>query len=414
MQTPPTILTFQGRLYDLEPPYNVGKHMPELVINVSNFISPLCYTVLRLEPYTTCPFKCVYCYARWYMKSPTNIVYPRYKALDMFRSFVKKVYRRGLKPIPFRLSTLVDPFPPHEQLYRFSEKMLSVASDYEYPLIINTKSVYFAYDPIKKYLLGLLDKRLAILQISVSVLRESVARVLEPVAPDPIKRLDAVKELGSTDVPIAIRLSPFIPFASPSTREDIEQFALLAKEVGVKHVIVETIRFESSGIGDLLRRLGITNIVFEGYSIREVDGLKPVSRASLKIVEGIYHILSRELEKHGIAFATCKEGLFDFHTASDCCGAYLLRDAAIRLTLYDVYRHVVESGTKSTSFSQEIDLLRDVSKRYSRLFGDDVSVYPREVSKPLKNHEKKLVRVLRNRELLSHVAPHLARRILSS
>ena len=38
----------------------------DLVINVSNHISSLCYSVLRFEPYRECEYKCLYCYARWY------------------------------------------------------------------------------------------------------------------------------------------------------------------------------------------------------------------------------------------------------------------------------------------------------------------------------------------------------------
>jgi len=40
--------------------------MSELVVGVSSIISPLCYSALRLEPYTQCPFSYLYCYARWY------------------------------------------------------------------------------------------------------------------------------------------------------------------------------------------------------------------------------------------------------------------------------------------------------------------------------------------------------------
>jgi DNA repair photolyase len=50
------------------------------------------------------------------------------------RRYVKYVYRRGLRPIPFRLSTLADSFTPHEELYRFSEYVLKVALNYGQPL----------------------------------------------------------------------------------------------------------------------------------------------------------------------------------------------------------------------------------------------------------------------------------------
>ncbi|HID41649.1 MAG TPA: radical SAM protein, partial [Pyrodictium sp.] len=36
----------------------------ELGIKPSSYISSLCYSVLRLEPFTGCSFGCTYCYAR--------------------------------------------------------------------------------------------------------------------------------------------------------------------------------------------------------------------------------------------------------------------------------------------------------------------------------------------------------------
>ena len=79
----------------------------DLVINVSNHISSLCYSVLRFEPYGECEYKCLYCYARWY----------RGGRVSSFRAFLKlarRVNEMKLKPIPVRLSTLVEPFQPVE------------------------------------------------------------------------------------------------------------------------------------------------------------------------------------------------------------------------------------------------------------------------------------------------------------
>ncbi|MEM2628214.1 MAG: radical SAM protein, partial [Ignisphaera sp.] len=182
--------------------------MPELVINVTNIISPLCYTILKLEPYTVCPFKCIYCYSKWYIRNPTLFPFPRPKVVGIFKDFVRKTRRRGLKPIPFRLSTLIDPFPPVEQLYRITEKILRVALDYEYPIIINTKSIFYTHNPIKEFIVKLLDKDLVVIQISISVLNSKLSEILEPRAPPLNQRLNAIRDLGSTDIPLALRLSP--------------------------------------------------------------------------------------------------------------------------------------------------------------------------------------------------------------
>lgn len=385
--------------------------MPELVINVSNIISPLCYAVLKLEPYTICPFRCIYCYSRWYMKFPSEYIYPRLKTLNMFREFVAKVYRRGLKPIPFRLSTLVDPFPPHEQLYRLSEKILLLALEYGYPMIINTKSIYLVHQPIKNYIERLLDNKLAILQISISTLDDDIAQKIEPRAPEPKKRLEVVKQLGSTDILLVLRISPYIPYVSPTQLRDIDRIVSLASDIGFKHVIVETLRMETNSIKDFLVNLGISNIDIDSYSLRETNGSKPLARVSLHVIETIYNKLSNKLKRYKITFATCKEGLFDFHTAPDCCGVYLLRDYIIRVTLYDIYRYVIESNIKSIQELQNSKITEILCRRYSRLCYNDLNLYPKIVSKILKYHEKKMIKVSHSIELLKHIAPHLAKKL---
>lgn len=380
--------------------------MPELVISVTNIISPLCYTVLKVEPYTICPFKCVYCYSKWYMKSYTDYVYPRFKALGMFKDFVHRVYRKGLKPIPFRLSTLVEPFPPVEQLYRITEKILKIAIEFEYPMIINTKSIFYTYNPLRNALEKLLDKKLALLQISISVLSNSLAQKIEPKAPAPKQRLNAVKDLGLTDIPLVLRLSPYIPYLSPTQDNEIEAFASICKDLGVKHVIIESLRIEVERANEFLQLLGVQGVPMESYSIREVKGMKPLYRISTAIREKIYGALAWELGKHGIRFATCKEGLFKLHTSPDCCGVYLLEDGVLRLTLYDIYRYTIESGQK---IQMPIDMsrIKEICKKYSRICLDELRGYPRMVLKMLKYHEKKLIKILQKVDLLKHVAPHI-------
>jgi len=112
----------------------------ELAVGASNIVSPLCYTVLRLEPYTACPFGCVYCYSRWYMRGNSGGLHPRYGVVDAFRDLARRVRRRGLRPVPLRLATLVDPFPPGEHLYRITERLLSIALELEYPLVVNLRA----------------------------------------------------------------------------------------------------------------------------------------------------------------------------------------------------------------------------------------------------------------------------------
>lgn len=372
--------------------------MFRLIVNAGNIISPLCYTVLRLEPYTSCAFKCVYCYSKWYGVPIHNEPKPITETLKLFRSFIRKIRGNGLKPIPFRLSTLVDPFPPQEQHYRITEKIMAEALSSEYPLIINTKSALYAEDPaIRRFLEKLLDKGLAILQVSMPSLDEEKVRKIEPHSSPPIERLKAAESFG--DAPTVLRLSPFIPYLSPTRPDEIKEFAETLKNYGVKHVIVESLRMERNLIDGFLKNLGI-KVDVESYSVKN----NSIAKISENIREDIYNTLSMELKRHGIGFATCKEGLFAFHTTPDCCGAYLLKDFAIRPTLYDIYRHIIEKGK-----AQPEEIMKSMELDATRVCGEKLKEYPKQISKQLRYHERRMLKTLRDSVLLKRVAPHLAR-----
>jgi DNA repair photolyase len=380
--------------------------MSELAINASNVVSPLCYSVLKIEPYTSCPHRCAYCYGRWYVKGP-DVVAPRRAALAMFERVAKQVYRRGLRPMPFRLSTLVDPFPPHEELMRASEKVLDIARRYEHPLIVNTKSSRIVeLEGLRRALEALLDYGLAVLQVSLSTLDDSKSKALEPVAPPPSMRLLMLRDFGSRGLPVVVRLSPYIPHYSPTAEEEVERVLGLFRDAGVKHLIVEALRAKREEAEELVKRLGLPKLELEAYSLREVEGGPPLVRISKELRVRAYERLYRHAVRAGMGFATCKEGLFRFHTTDDCCGAYLLRSYALRATLWDLHR----TGVDSTEHGLDPSAYLDACRRFSRVCGEELRLYPRAISKPMRYHERRLLRCLEDRKLLERIAPDLLNR----
>uniref|UniRef100_A0A7C2VNQ5 Radical SAM protein n=1 Tax=Ignisphaera aggregans TaxID=334771 RepID=A0A7C2VNQ5_9CREN len=374
--------------------------MPELVINVSNIISPLCYSVIRFEPFTACSHSCIYCYAQWY-RSTSDSIKPRLKALKEFKVLARKTLRQGLKPIPIRISTLVDPFQPIEELERIVLRALHIALDYEYSVIINTKGLLYSKDPWRSVIARLLDRGLGILQISITTLDDGCAKILEPVAPPPSTRLAVAKEFGLSNLPVVLRLSPFIPHIS--TYPSVDEFVSQLADAKVSHIIVEALRIEQSMIPRILQILKAPHLKFEKYSLGEAPNLEPVYRIDLKSRIRDYVELQQSLIKKGIGFSTCKEGLFHLHTTTDCCGVYLLKSPYIlRFTLYDVYRDLLT--VNKIDLNDLETFLESRICRY-RLCSKDMKKYPKRISKPLKHHEKKLLRVIRSPRHLSHITP---------
>ena len=372
---------------------------PELVVGVSNIISPLCYSVLRLEPYTQCQFSCLYCYARWYREEVE--FKPRLHVVELFERVARFTRRRGLKPIPFRLSTLVDPLPRDELSFRVSTRILEVALKHEYPLIVNTKSTLLIEDAeIRRLVETLLDRGLCVLQASLSTIDDERAKLVEPRVPPPSARLRALRELSSH--PLVVRLSPFIPSYSPTTRGEIERFVGTLRDLGVKHLIVESLRLERDRVQSFANMLRAQELEVENYALREVGGLKPVVRISSNLRARVYSTYYEYATKYGINFATCKEGHFSLHTSDDCCGAYLLRDYALRATLWDLHR-AGYNPLKQTLGDRE---LLEACRRYNRLCDDALREYPKIISKPLRYHEKRLLKLLKAPEILRQIVPN--------
>ncbi len=340
----------------------------ELAINPSKIISSLCYSVLRLEPYTNCSYGCVYCYARWYRGGPIR---PRPKALAMFARVAKRLDIR----IPFRLATLSEPLQDLEERAKISLKILRVAREEGIPVILCTKSDRIGKDPWKSVILEMAKEGLIVVQISVSSLKR---RELEPRAPNP---LDRIKSVEGIDAPKVLRLQPLIPNYS---FESADEFVESVKDY-VDQITVEPLRVER---GELDRYRVFwdrwTDYSFEGELVK-VD--------ALELIEDI----SRSCRRYGIDFGLCKEGYFDLET-SNCCGLDKI-EAELRPTLREVYGVVKGRGRV------RVDEIGEHLKDY--LFGERLQELPNPIRKALRYHEKVLMKVLGKGDVLRRLTPLL-------
>ncbi len=342
------------------------KHFMELAINPSKIISPLCYSVLRLEPYTNCSFGCKFCYARWYRRGR---IAPRYKALGMFEKVAKKLERR----IPFRLATLSEPLQDMEEKYRVSLKIMKVALKYEVPIVLCTKSDRIAKDPWNSIINELGDRGLVIVQVSISSLTNTE---LEPKAPSPERRLEALK---SVDAPKVLRLQPLIPNYSFRNAEDF-----VSEVAGfVDTITVEPLRVERSELKFYSKFWNRWNDYSFKGDVVKVDAPE------------ILRELKEACDKHSLSFGLCKEGMFDLETGN-CCGFDMI-DVELRPTLRELYAELACRGAIG------LDEVPEIFSEY--LFGEKLFDLPRQVRRALKYHERVLTRVLRDPKALAHLTP---------
>jgi DNA repair photolyase len=167
-----------------------------------------------INPYRGCEHGCSYCYAR-----PTHANMGLSPGLDFESKLFAKPYaaellrtelsKPGYKPATIALGTNTDPYQPIERRYRITRQILEVLAEFNHPVGIVTKSALVLRD--LDILKPMAEKGLAKVALSVTTLDARLARVMEPRASTPAKRLQALQILSQAGVPAAVMIAPVIP-----------------------------------------------------------------------------------------------------------------------------------------------------------------------------------------------------------
>ena len=167
-----------------------------------------------INPYRGCEHGCVYCYARpahAYMGlSPgldfeSQLFFKPEAARLLERELAKPSYAPGV----IHIGGNTDPYQPQERRLRVTRQILEVMAAFHHPLSIITKSALIARDID---ILGPMGQAgLARAAVSITTLDRALARVMEPRAATPERRLDAVRRLSAAGVPTVVMFAPVIP-----------------------------------------------------------------------------------------------------------------------------------------------------------------------------------------------------------
>jgi DNA repair photolyase len=202
---------------------------------VSRRAMPFTWTI---NPYRGCEFACRYCYARYThefmeMRDGTEFeqkIYVKQHAADLLRRELRRV-----KPDEaIALGTATDPYQPAERRYEVTRSILEAFANHRgFELGIVTKSNLIIRD------LDLLkavatNNRLSI-HVTVTTLDADLARMLEPRAPRPDLRMEAVRTLAQSGLRVGISCSPVIPGITDAPK-DLEALIHAASEAGADYV----------------------------------------------------------------------------------------------------------------------------------------------------------------------------------
>jgi DNA repair photolyase len=194
-----------------------------------------------INPYRGCEHGCIYCYAR-----PSHAYLGLSPGLDFeSRLFYKpqaaallaaELSKKGYSCRPLALGSNTDPYQPVERRLGITRAILEVLRDFRHPVTIVSKSALIQRD--LDILSEMARDNLAIVTISVTTLDRALARVMEPRASTPERRLETIRALAGAGVPTGVLAAPMIPALNDGEMEQILERAHAAGAVSAGYTML--------------------------------------------------------------------------------------------------------------------------------------------------------------------------------
>lgn len=178
---------------------------------VSRRALPFSWTI---NPYRGCEFGCKYCYARYtheFMEMRDGAefeqkIYVKQRAAELLRHELRQVKLDE----SIALGTATDPYQPAEKRYEVTRTILEEFSrhrGFELGIVTKSNLVVRDLDLLKEVAC---NNKLSV-NITITTLDTDLARILEPRAPRPDLRLDAVRTLAAAGLTVGVSASPVLP-----------------------------------------------------------------------------------------------------------------------------------------------------------------------------------------------------------
>ena len=198
---------------------------------LSSNVSPDLSFDLSINPYRGCEHGCVYCFAR-----PTHSYLDLSPGLEFETKIIAKVNAaerlreafasRAYEPTAINIGSATDAYQPIERKLGITRSVIEVMAECAHPFSLVTKSSGIERD--LDLVAPMAARGLVAVYVSVTSLDPAIARILEPRAAAPHRRLKTIEALARAGVPVGVSVSPIIPFINEPEIERILEAAAAA------------------------------------------------------------------------------------------------------------------------------------------------------------------------------------------
>ena len=194
-----------------------------------------------INPYRGCEHGCVYCFAR-----PSHAYLGLSPGLDFETKLFwkpdaptllrKQLSARSYSPAPIVIGTNTDPYQPVDRDKQLTRSIIKVLSDCQHPFSLITKNGLVTRDI--DLIAPMATNNRASVAVSVTSLDHRLSNLLEPRASAPHRRLDAIRKLSDTGIPVTVLCAPIIPGLNDTEIENIVAACADAGAQSVGHIVL--------------------------------------------------------------------------------------------------------------------------------------------------------------------------------
>jgi DNA repair photolyase len=196
-----------------------------------------------INPYRGCEFACKYCYARYtheFMEMRDGLdferkIYVKQQTAWLLRQELKQV-RRGQQ---IAIGTATDPYQPAERHFEITRSILQeLALHHGLEIGVVTKSDLVVRDI--DLLSAIAEHNALTVSLTVTTLNTKLARILEPRAPRPDLRFDALVRLSKAGLNAGVICAPVLPGITDSPSA-LDKLVRATKGAGGKYISANTL-----------------------------------------------------------------------------------------------------------------------------------------------------------------------------
>jgi len=179
-----------------------------------------------INSYRGCEHGCIYCFARpphAYLGLSPGLDFETklFAKRDALALLEKELRKSEYEAAPVAFGTNTDPYQPVERQRRITRGLIEVLDRANHPLTIVTKSSLVLRD--LDILSSMAWRNLCSVAMNITTLDRDLARVMDPRAMTPARRVETVRALAAAGLPVRVLVAPIIPAINDHEIESILQ-----------------------------------------------------------------------------------------------------------------------------------------------------------------------------------------------